>query len=309
MHTTNLSRIELRHLRYFLALSEELHFRKAAERLKMAQPPLSQAIRKLERELGVALFDRTTRVVTLTTAGRVLAVEARQVLAAFETAVDATRQAGGMGGLRIGFAPHLPIEQLLRFLGELHVHDPGLRVEVTHAPAVDQIRRLERGELDVGLFPWAGAADEGLRMETVFSGEPLAAFLPADHPLAPRRTVGPAELADETLVSFPHDVNPALAESLRRSMERNGYRFRELREAEGEHARDWIVGVAAGSGVALLPHRFKEFADAGALLIRRPLDPPLAMPDTVLAWRSDAPSAGEPPLASARAVARALRAD
>src|SRR5436309_15812072 len=98
--------IELRHLRYFLAVFEELHFGRAAERLHMAQPPLSQAIRRLEEELGVQLLQRTSRVVTATEAGRVFADEARKVFAALDHAVLEARRAGGLGAaLRIGCIP------------------------------------------------------------------------------------------------------------------------------------------------------------------------------------------------------------
>jgi DNA-binding transcriptional LysR family regulator len=301
--------IELRQLRYFLAVSEELHFRRAAERLNMAQPPLSQAIRKLESELGVALFERTTRVVDLTEAGRVLAAQARHVLSTVDIAITETRRAGGIGcGLRIGFTPHLPIEQLLLFLGALQEREPEARTEVTHASAVEQLKSLADGDLDIAMLPWANDR-EGLQVEPIFPGEPLAAFLPGDHRLAERRTLGPADLAEETLVSFPRDVNPALSDWLRSRREHSGYRFRDMREVDGQHARDWILAVAAGSGIALLPHRFKEFADAGTLVTRRPLDPRLAMPDTVVAWRTDDDAPLMPLIAAAGEVAGELRAD
>ena len=272
----------------------------------MAQPPLSQAIRKLESELGVVLVERTTRVVNLTGAGRVLAAQARHVLSTVDVAITETRRAGGVGcGLRIGFTPHLPIEQLLLFLGALQVREPGARTEVTHALAVKQLDSLDSGGLDVAVLPWANDKD-GLQIEPIFPGEPLAAFLPAEHPLAERGTLGPAELSAETLVSFPRNVNPALSDWLRSQRERSGYRFRDLREVDGQHPRDWILAVASGSGVALLPHRFKEFADAGELVTRHPLSPRLTMPDSVLAWLTD--HAGEGPLiAAARSVARELR--
>src|SRR6266508_1338457 len=146
--------IELRHLRYFVMVSEELHFRRAAERLYMAQPPLSQAIRQLEEQLGVQLLDRTSRVVTLTEAGRVFAEEARKLLSGVELAVAAARRAGGgVLSLQIGFPPYLPTEPLVRFLDGLHEREPRVRPEVRHLFAFEQVGRLQRGELDLGIFP------------------------------------------------------------------------------------------------------------------------------------------------------------
>jgi DNA-binding transcriptional LysR family regulator len=299
--------IELRHLRYFLVLSEELHFRRAAERLRMAQPPLSQAIRKLEDELGVVLFDRTSRVVTATEAGVVFAEHARSVIASLELAIGEARRAGGVGcGLRIGFTPHLPIEQLLRFLNALRCRDAGVRIEVKHAVAVEQLQCLRRGELDIGILPWA-SNDDKLQFEPIFRGEPLEAYLAADHPLARRTALGPDELAEETLILFPRDVNPSLTEWVRAQIDRAGYRFRDVREAAGSNARDWVLAVAGGSCVALLPRGFKEVADAGSLVASRPLEPRLEMPETVLAWRARPPAEFRPLLATMRELARELR--
>jgi DNA-binding transcriptional LysR family regulator len=299
--------IELRHLRYFLVLSEELHFRRAAARLLMTQPPLSLAIQRLEDDIGVVLFERTSRVVTATEAGRVLAEQTRKVLASVDVAVAETRRAGGVGcGLRVGFTPHLPIEQLLQFLRVLHRHDLNVRAEVRHAVAVEQLQSLRRGELDIAILPWA-ANEEKLEFEPLFPGEPLAAFLASDHPLASRKVLGPAELAQEALVSFPREVNPSLAAWLGAQIERAGYRFRGVDEAGGSNARDWVLAVAGGSGVALLPHRFKEVADAGPLVLRRPLEPRLEMPETVLAWRTNPPAQLGALLATVRELARGLR--
>src|SRR3954469_18279523 len=122
--------IELRHLRYFLAVIEELHFGRAAERLSMRHPPLSQAIRVLEDELGVQLLERTSRSVTATQAGLIFAEEARSVLAGLDRAIAETRRTGGADSpLRIGCIPHLPLEQMQRFLDALQRRDPGTPAE------------------------------------------------------------------------------------------------------------------------------------------------------------------------------------
>jgi DNA-binding transcriptional LysR family regulator len=300
--------IEVRHLRYFLAVSEELHFRRAAERLMMAQPPLSQAIRKLEEELGLQLFERTTRVVTLTEAGIDFAGRARQVVESFDLAIAETRQSADVGRpVRIGFTPHLPIELLLRFLHTLREHAPTVRTEVTHLLTTQQLERLRSCELDFGIVTWPSREDD-LEAEPLFPGELLAAYLPSNHPLAEQEVITPAHLAAEALVSFPRQINPALTDWLQLQADRAGYRFASLHHSAGRDARDWILSVGAGAGVALLPQRFKEVTDAGTLVTRRPLEPPLRMPDTVVAWRDDRPPSLQPLISTILRVAQELRA-
>ena len=275
--------IELRHLRYFLAVSEELHFGRAAQRLHIAQPPLSQAIRKLEHELGVSLLRRTSRVVTQTEAGRVFAEEARNVLAAFDRALAEARKAGGVGTkLRIGCAVNLAIERLLRFLTALHETEPALEAHVTHLAASEQVERLRRGELDLGIFFFAEEYDD-LELSPLFAGEHLAVYLPRDHSLAARKVLGPSDLADETLVTFPREANPALHDHLLTSWGAAGYRFSSVEEAGGLNARDLMVAVAERSGVAFWPS-LDEGGETSTIVMSRVLDPPLTMPDTVVAW-------------------------
>jgi len=300
--------IELRHLRYFLAVFEELHFGRAAKRLRIAQPPLSQAIRKIESELGVQLFERTSRMVSATDEGRAFAVEARKVLAAFDIAVVEARQAGGAASpLRIGCVPHLPIQPLLRFLGSLHERDPNVRVQVTQLDFIEQARLLSAGELELGIFHEA-ADQTGIESEPLFPGEPLAAFLPPGHTLAGRPVLRPEDLRRETLVVFPQDANPGLYEGLLASIEEAGYRFEGVREASGMNPRDVMLSVAEGLGVALGPLSLQEVSDVGSIVVRRPLEPALTMPDMVAAWRVDPPDRLKERLPLVREVAKALHA-
>lgn len=136
----------------------------------MAQPPLSQAIRRLEDSLGVQLFERTSRVVSPTEAGRFFAEKARRVLASLDLAVAAARRASALEtDLRIGCVHDLPLERLLRFLAALKEHDSTVQPRVTHLPSVEQVRRLRRGELDLGVFHdaresgWRIASGKGWR--------------------------------------------------------------------------------------------------------------------------------------------------
>ncbi|HEX8075503.1 MAG TPA: LysR substrate-binding domain-containing protein [Thermoleophilaceae bacterium] len=300
--------IELRHLRYFLAVIEELHFGRAAERLHIAQPPLSQAIRKLERELGVQLLQRTSRVVVATEPGRVFAEEARKVLTAFDQAVYAGRRAGGTGSaLRLGCAPHVPFERLRRFIRAVTERDGAVLPQVSHISAREQVELLRQMELDAGLFHHAAEYD-GIEVEPVFPGEPVAIFLPRDHPLTDQDVVRPADLNDERLVVFPRMQNPVMFDALRSRFEGAGYYFSEVTPAAGLNPRDAMLAVADGLGVHLAPASLLETTDAANAVARRPIDPPIAMPDTVLAWRGNAPVHLRQALASIRQVARELRA-
>jgi DNA-binding transcriptional LysR family regulator len=300
------SSIELRHLRYFLAVFEELHFGRAAERLHMAQPPLSQAIRKLEEELGVRLLHRTSRVVTATEAGRAFAEEARKVFSVLDRAVLEARRAGGLGtALRIGCVPSLPIERLLRFLGSLHARAPDVQTRVTHLSFLDQARLLRSGQLDVALFhDVEGYAD--LQVEPVFPGERLAVLLPPHHRLAAEQTLGADDLREEILVSFPRTANPPLYDRMLAVLDGAGFSFQGLRDAGGANERDLMLGVADGLGLAVVPFSLVDVSEAGAIVIRRPLEPSLVMPDTVVAWRADPPRHVEAVLETVRAVAREL---
>ncbi|MEA2398840.1 MAG: hypothetical protein QOK25_2396 [Thermoleophilaceae bacterium] len=299
--------IELRHLRYFLAVIEELHFGRAAERLHIAQPPLSQAIRKLENELGVSLFHRTSRVVTPTEAGRVFANEAATVLASLEFAVAEARRAGGLTDvLRVGCTPHLPLQRLQAFLEALDASVSRAHPQVTHLDAPEQVKRLRGGGLDVGIFHDVGEI-AGLDVQPLYPGEPLGAFLPRTHPLTQKVALSPDDLRGEILVTYPRDGNPALHDRLLEILAQAGFSFGGVREASSEHARDLMLAAADGLGVAIAPVSLASDSAAGTLPDCRRLDPRASMPDTVIAWREDPPRHLGAVLANVRDVARQLR--
>ena len=300
--------IELRHLRYYLAVFEELHFGRAAERLHIAQPALSQAVRRLEEELGLRLLHRTSRVVTPTEPGRVFAEEARRALAGFDRAVEATLRAGGTGAaLRVGCTPHVPMGRLQNFLWALQEHDPGVRARVTHVPAADQVALLANMELDIGIFHYAEPHD-GITLEPLFPGEPLAAFLPTGHPLAAKAVVRVEDVRHERLVVFPRELNPALYDELRTRVEDAGYRFAAVHEAPGLDPRDSMLAVADGHGILFGPFSLADTTEATGVVVRRPVEPAISMPDTVVAWRADPPDHLRSVLDTARAVAQSRHA-
>ncbi|HEV3478942.1 MAG TPA: LysR substrate-binding domain-containing protein [Gaiellaceae bacterium] len=303
------STIDLRHLRYFLAVYEELHFGHAAERLHIAQPPLSQAIRKLENELGVTLLERTSRAVKPTLAGEALAEEARKVLASFNFAVSEARRAGSRDApLRIGCAGMLPTIRLQRFVRELKKRDASLRTEVIRLWAVDQIERLRGGLLDLGVFMRVDEHPD-LEYEPLFRGEPVHVFLPNGHALADKSVVTPGDLAGEMRISFPRTINPEYQDRFAGLLESAGYRFAGRHEISSKDPRDALLAVAGGLGVVFGAPSLRDLGDEGEDLIMRPLDPPLELPETVVAWRASAPRALRSWLTAVRDVARTVCAE
>jgi DNA-binding transcriptional LysR family regulator len=299
--------IELRHLRYFLAVYEELHFGRAAARLHMAQPPLSQTIRKLEEALGVRLFDRTSRSVTPTEAGHSLAEGARQVFATLDLALASARNAGEAAlTLRIGCVPELPIQRLLQFLASLQSRTPDATAQVTHLASAQQLQHLRAGGLDLAIFHDSEDYPD-LEKEPLFPGEPLMILLPPDHRLVDRPVVRSNDLSDDALVTYPRVVNPFLYDRVLALFDDQGYRFRTVRETEGSNPRDLMLAVASGSGVALVPASVTELSETGGIAVRRPIDPPMTMPDTVVAWPVNPPRLPPPLVETLRDVARGLR--
>jgi DNA-binding transcriptional LysR family regulator len=274
--------IELRHLRYFLAVYEELHFGRAAARLHMAQPPLSQAIRKLEDILGVRLFDRTSRSVVATDAGHALAEGTRKIFATFDLALQSARSAGD-AKLRIGCVPDLAIQRLLQFVASLQDRVPEATAQVTHLPSHEQLGRLRRGELDLAIFH-RGEDYADIETEPLFPGEPLAVLLAPTHKLADRHVVRCEDLSDEPLVTYQRADNPDLYDRVLGLAERCGHRFGRVHEAPGASARDLMLAVASGSGVTVLPASTTERSENDGIVVQRPIDPPLSMPDTIVGW-------------------------
>ena len=299
--------IEVRHLRYFLAVFEELHFGRAAESLHMAQPPLSQAIRKLEDNLGLPLLERTSRAVSPTEAGRVFAEHARRVLDGLDLAVVEARRAGALETeLRIGCVHDLPLERLLRFLTALKEHDPTVQPQVIHLSSVEQLRRLRRGELDLGVFRHA-QDHEDIETEPLFVGVPMVALLPSGHPLAAKKVLGHRELQDEVLVSLSRADDPSLHDRILEAIESAGYRFRGVHEVGGSDTRDLLPAVAQNVGIAFAPAS-RAGMDSDGVVMARPLDPAPSMPQTVVAWRRNPRRWSQTVLDTARGVARELAA-
>ena len=245
--------MELRHLRYFVAVAEELHFTRAAERLHIAQPPLSQQIRALEDELGVRLFERTRRSVALTDAGHALLERARALLSSAQ-ALPAELQRiarGEVGQLRIGFSSTLPLTRLLRtIVADWRHSHPAVALGLREMHSAMQFEALRSGELDVGLVRYNESTPEGLRLQ-LLRRDPLRLVVPAGHRFARRRSVSIADCRDEAFIGFPGDAGTGTGPLLNRLAAQAGFTPRIAQEAR--EATTQIGLVAAGLGIAVLP--------------------------------------------------------
>ena len=256
--------MELRHLRYFVAVAEELHFGRAAQRLNVAQPPLSRQIRDLERELGAALFDRTPRGVELTAVGQAFLPEARLTLAQAERAQRTARRAarGETGRLRVGFvdaATHTGV--LPDVLGFFRMHLPSIGLSLFEMDPVQQAEALRTDRIDVGvLHSPPPDADRWLRVEPVYV-DPLVAALPETHPLAKHERLTMAELAEESFVLFSRLVGPPLYDEIIARCRAAGFSPRVVQEASGWHTIASLV--SAGLGVAFVPRSLAAEAQSG----------------------------------------------
>lgn len=250
--------MELRQLRYLVALADERHFTRAAARCHVAQPALSQQIGKLEQELGVALFDRTTRSVTLTEAGTLLAVRARRVLAELEDATAELQELTGLraGRVTVGVTQTPGPLDLLDLLARFHARFPQVELVVREGLSTDLAARLRGDGLDLAFLTLADGDDlRGLEL-TELAREPLVVALPAAHRLAHRRRLAVADLRDEPLVAFPQGAT--IREAVRRAALDAGFEPAVAFETtEVARARAF---VAAGLGIAVLPRSDAEAA-------------------------------------------------
>ena len=249
--------MELRHLRYFVAVAEELNFSRAAERLHVSQPPLSQQIKQLEEEVEVQLFDRTKRWVRLTSAGRLFLEHARQVLAQVDSAVLAARRTmqGECDRLSVACTPWadlMAVPHILRRFSEVHRQ---IQIEVQTLNSVLQVRAVKGRTVDVG-FMLSPPAEQGLHIERLVRF-PLVIALPANHRLATRAQLSPRDLAGESYVTLAADVAPMYGEIVTKYWEQAGVRMEDRLKADQPHAV--IDLVAAGAGFALAPSSVQEY--------------------------------------------------
>ncbi len=249
--------MELRHLRYFVAVAEELHCRGAAERLHVAQPAVSEQVRKLEEELGVRLFDRTQRSVSLTDSGAAMLDEARRALRQAEVAMTAARNATEQATtrLRIGHLPDSLPRSVGRAMQAFGTSTPRVQIRLETGPALRLLDEVRAKRLDAAVVGLP-APTSGLR-STPAGHQRIVAALPVTH----RSAVGPAvsleRLAPDRLVVLPADTNPAFHNAMVSACRDAGLSptFIEVGEPRVEHA---LLAVASGAGMALLPESAAE---------------------------------------------------
>ncbi|MEO7495383.1 MAG: LysR substrate-binding domain-containing protein [Massilia sp.] len=256
--------MDLRQLRYFIAVAEELHFTRAAERLHIGQPPLSHAIQSLEADLGAQLFERTKRWVRLTDAGKLLLVDARRILAQVEQAADTARKAqrGEAGELRIGFTSSTPLTPLFASVIQRYRRQfPAVTLTLLETSTLHQLDALTRRTLDLGFIRPPEVAVPPTVALTKLREDALVAVLPNGLALAKKKTVSVRDLAELPFVMYPAGAGTAIHPQIFRLCRAAGFEPRVAQEA-GEAAT--IIGlVAAGSGVSILPASLNAIRLAG----------------------------------------------
>jgi len=253
--------MNLTRLRYFLTVAEELHFSRAAERLHMTQPPLSQQISELERELGMRLFERTTRRVTLTDAGRLLQAEGKRLIRdadGLDRLMNGLRR-GEAGVLRLGFVDSASYSVMPTLVRSHRSRWPMVTYELTSMSSDQQYAALSAGQIDLGIARAPGPSAT-TRSVTVLN-EPLMIAVGPDHRLAGQRSTSVRRLADESFVGFDRHVSPSLHAELRAFFSGEGVTYDPAIEAT-EYTT--VLGlVASGQGIAVVPASVGTFRPAG----------------------------------------------
>ncbi len=275
-------------LRYFVALAEERHFGRAAQRLCITQPPLSMALKTLEQDLGASLMDRDAKNVRLTPAGEAFLVEARKVLAQLQHAADVVRGVaeGMQGRLDVGITGSMVYRQVPDFCRAFRAERPLVEVCLHEMSTREQLQAIASGQIDCG-FLNIGTPPDGLQTLSI-GEEPFVCCLPATHVLAQQPDIDLRELARDTFVMFAREVAPANYDNVIACLQQAG-----IHPHTRHAARQWLTVMAlvsAEQGVALVPSCMQRVGMNGVVFV--PLrGPQQAMTPAVMAWRADQPAA------------------
>ena len=274
--------MELRHLRYFIAVAEELHFGRAAKRLVMSQPPLSQQIKLLEEEIGVILLKRTKRQVVLTAAGKVFLDEARKSVAQAEHAIRLAQRAarGEIGQLSVGFVSSAVYGKIPFIFSLMRSRYPGVSLLLQDLTSEEQVEALKVNRIDVGLVRPPVANAESLVMRVIWR-EDLMVALPEDNPLSRKDEIAIEWLAEESFIQIPRHVAPGFYDQCIQICARAGFSPKIVQEAR---TTPTIVSlIAGGMGVSILPASLRSLQRSG--VVYRPLKMPVPTTDMAVIWR------------------------
>lgn|SRR5690625_204110 len=263
--------VELRQLEYFMAVAEELHFGRAAARLHISQPPLTVHIKRLEEELGVSLFDRTSRRVSLTSEGIRFRDLVGPILQDLDEAVEDIREikAGRRGRVRVGFVSSASYELVPAAVRDIRLQHPGIHLDLHPMATGEQVEALLENRLDIGIMRDA-PLQAGLQFTALLT-EQLVAVLPANHVLAAKAEVSAEELSRLPLVLFPYQSMPGYVAKIMEIFHHLGHPPRIVQRAVNQEN---VMGlVAADVGASILPASFSSFSFPGVVtkpIVSRP---------------------------------------
>lgn len=279
--------MELRHLRYFVAVAEGLSFTKAAQRLRLAQPSLTRQVRNLEDEIGVRLLDRSNNRVALTEEGRRFLFDAKKLLEMCAESVAAVQQMnrGESTQLNIGYVSNLHYSLLPATLGAFRKLCPQVALNLFDMRSTEQFQALDSRRIDLGFVGLRPALSGHDLLSECVGHDTMHVALPARHPLAKKTKIKLADLAPLFLIGMSAKTHPGAREWLLEVCQGAGFEGRILQEADVETTAIKFVGD--GLGVALLPEQIAALPHEGVVF--RPLFPPLRRESTI-AWRADNPS-------------------
>jgi DNA-binding transcriptional LysR family regulator len=275
-------RMELRHLRYFVAVAEELNFTRAAARLRVAQPALSSQIKDLEEELRATLFQRGHAGVQLTQAGKALFPRARAILAQAAEAANEARTAAGAitGTVSLGYPSGIHLNHLAPLIARFRRAQPKVTLEFTHALPAQQLKALREGRIDVAYVNLPAALD-GLERQVIWR-VPFKVVLPKTHPRAGTASFELVDLRGEDFVFCTRDSRPEFYDEFFRQCANAGFRPRVVKEVGG-YPTNMLGLVSVGAGISVLPHFEKAERISG--LVWRSLTKPELWWDWALVWR------------------------
>jgi DNA-binding transcriptional LysR family regulator len=277
----------IRHLWLFLAVAEEQNFGRAAKRLGMSQPPLSEQIQILEQALKVTLFERSRRGARLTPVGAAILPAVRKFADQLQRLEQAVEEAvaGQSAMLTIGAISTAMFDVLPGVIEQLKIQYPQLTVSVREIDSVEAIPALEAGDIDLAFARLDGAFGASIQSFPL-TEDRLMVALPVDHPLASRKRISLASLATEPLVMFSRNVSPVYFDNLIATCRASGFSPRVLHEVRSVASQ--IAFVSCGQGIALVPASLKKLAPSNVVL--RPLSQKLNVVTTAVAWNTLRPN-------------------